>query len=575
MYGKPVGYWAEPFSWKERQAMGKKLVVIGGVAAGMKTAAKAKREHSDWDVTVLEKGKDVSYAGCGLPYYIGDVIKERKEVVVKTPEVLKAWLGIDVLTEHEAVKVDTRAKEVTAVDHTTGQVKVFPYDKLVFATGAVPFVPPVPGIDLPQVYTVREVKDADAIRAQLDTGKVREAVVVGGGFIGLEVAENLVKRGVKTTLVELLDQVLPGFDYELAILVQKHLEEHGLTVITGDKITSFVADENGNLKAAVTPNRVIPCDLAVWATGVRPNTRLAQEAGVELGPTKAIKVNARMETNIPDVYAVGDCAENVQLVTGKPAWMPMGSTANKMGRVAALNLEGDEGDFLPGVLGTTVVKLFDIKAGKTGLSEFAAQKEGYEVESVLLPAHDLAHYYPGNHIIIVKLIADKVSHRVLGGQVVGEGVIDKPIDVLATAITLGAKLEDLTKLDLAYAPPFGTAMPPVVTAANVLLNKLTGRLTGIKPQALKARLDASDQDLVLVDVRKEEEVLLGKIPGAKHIELDVIAEHAGEIDRSKEVVLICKVGLRGYLAALKLKALGFPRVTVLEGGMTAWPYETE
>jgi NADPH-dependent 2,4-dienoyl-CoA reductase/sulfur reductase-like enzyme len=366
--------------------MSKKLVVIGGVAAGMKTAAKAKRENPDWSVTVLEKGKDVSYAGCGLPYYIGEVIKKREEVVVKTPEQLKAWLGIDVLIQHEALKVDTTAKEVTVKDNTSGKIKVFAYDKLVFATGAVPFIPPVPGIDLPQVYTVREVVDADAIRAQLDKGNVREAVVVGGGFIGLEVAENLVLRGVKTTLVELLDQVLPGFDYEMAILVQKHLEENGLRVITGDKITSFVADEKGNLRAAVTPTQEIPCDLAVWATGVQPNTRLAQEAGVELGPTRAIKVNENMETNIPDVYAVGDCAENIHLVTGKPAWIPMGSTANKMGRVAALNLDGreGEGDFLRGVLGTTVVKLFDIKAGKTGLSELAAKKEGFDIETVLL-----------------------------------------------------------------------------------------------------------------------------------------------------------------------------------------------
>lgn len=556
--------------------MSKKLVVIGGVAAGTKAAAKAKREHPDWEVTVLEKGKDISYAGCGLPYYIGDVIKERKEVVVKTPAELKAWLGIDVLTEHEALKVDTAAKEVTVLDKKTGETKIFPYDKLIFATGAVPFVPPVPGIDLPQVYTVREVSDADAIRERLDKGLVRRAVVVGGGFIGLEVAENLVLRGVETTLVELLDQVLPGFDPELAILVQKHLEEHGLTVITGDKITSFVADESGNLKAAITPTREIPCDLAVWATGVRPNTRLAAEAGVELGPTKAIKVNEYMETNIPDVYAVGDCAENVQLVTGKPAWIPMGSTANKMGRVAALNLDGGaDKDALRGVVGTTVVKLFDIKAGKTGLSESMAKKEGYDVESVLVPAHDRAHYYPGNHLILVKLVADKATHRVLGGQVVGEGVIDKPIDVLATAITLGAKVEDLAKLDLAYAPPFSTAMPPVVTAANVLLNKLTGRLSGIKPQELKARLDAGEGDLEIVDVRKDEEVLLGKIPGAKHIVLDEIEARADEIDRNKEVVLVCKVGLRGYLAALKLKAKGFPRVTVLEGGMTAWPYATE
>lgn len=557
--------------------MRQKLVVIGAVAAGTKAAAKARREHPDWDIVVLEQGDDISYAGCGLPYFIGDVIKERSELVVRTPQAFKEAFGINVLTKHEALDIDVEAKKVVARDLVSGEIKEFPYDKLVIATGASPVVPPVPGIDLEGVYTVRKVSDAERIREVLGEGP---AVVVGGGMIGLEVAENLKIRGVDVTVVELMDQILPGFDFEMASLVRKHMEANGVTIYTGEKVQSFQKGPSGRVEKAITDKRQLDCKLAIWATGVRPNTEIAKRAGIELGPTGAIKVNEFMETNVKDVFAVGDCAENVNLITGKPAWYPMGSTANKMGRIAALNLDRAEKDSdfpreygLKGVLGTTILKVFQMNAAKTGLSEEAAKREGFDVVTAIVPASDRAHYYPGYKTVVTKLIASKDSGRILGAQVVGEGVVDKPIDTLATAITLGATVFDLATLDLAYAPPFSMALNSTIVAANVLMNKMTGRVKGIDPRTLHQRL--GNQDIQVVDVRTEPEVMLGMIKGALHIPLDQLDERFGELDKDKQQVLVCKAGLRAYLAWNILRKHGFENVSILDGGMTAWPYELE
>jgi len=553
--------------------MSKRLLVIGAVAAGTKAAAKARREHPDWDITVLEKGSDISYAGCGLPYFIGGVIRERRQLVVRTPEHFLKEFGIKILTGHEATSIDVKSKSVVAKDLTTGEDKSFPYDTLIIATGATPVVPPVPGIDLPGVHTVRSITDAEQIAGALAgrAGKIAErAVVVGGGMIGLEVAENLKARGLEVAVVELTSQVLPGFDPEMAALVEEALRANGVDVYTGEKVTSFAAGPDGRLSKAVTSSREIPCDLAIWATGVKPNTALAKAAGIELGPTGAIKVDDNMRTSVPDVFAVGDCAENKNLLTGRAAWYPMGSTANKMGRIAAMNLEedGDEAPFLPGVLGTAVLKVFSTSAAKTGLSEKAARDEGFDVVTVLVPASDRAHYYPGYKTIVTKLVVDAPTHRVLGAQVVGEGVVDKPIDIIATAISLGGTVDDLAVLDLAYAPPFSMAMSSTIVAANVALNKLTGKMSGISPEALKERL--GDPDLQIVDVRTDAEVATGMIPGSVHIPLSQLAQRIEELDRRKTQVLVCRVGLRAYLAANILRAAGFEKAAILDGGMVMW-----
>ncbi|WP_132243105.1 FAD-dependent oxidoreductase [Marinisporobacter balticus] len=549
--------------------MAEKIVVIGGVAAGTKTAAKIKRENSKAEVVIITKDAHISYAGCGLPYYIGGVIEEERELVVKTPEDFKLVTGIDVFTKHEAVKINKEEKNVEVKDLTTEEMKIFPYDKLILATGATPFVPPIEGKNLSGVFSVRTVSDALKIREMVDNGAVKKAVVVGGGFIGLEVAENLHERGIGVALVELIDHILPPFDEEVALYAQNYMCEEGINIYTREKVLSLVGDEK--VKKVVTDKREIEADLVIMSVGVRPNINIAKEIGVEIGVTGAIAVNEHMETNIKDIYAVGDCAEHVNLVTGKPAWYPMGSTANKMGRVAGINIGSEGKDTLKGVLGTTVVKLFKLNAAKTGLSERDAKKAGFEVETALVPANDKAHYYPGYREIITKLIVDKNTHRVLGAQVVGEGVVDKPIDIIATAITFDAKVEDLEKLDLAYAPPFSMAMSSTIVAASVLTNKLTGRVKGIGPIALKNRLS----ELQIVDTRDEGSFMIGTIPGAINIPSGEIYMRADELDKEKETVLVCKLGKNAYLAYIKLKELGFEDIKILDGGMNAYPFERE
>jgi len=550
--------------------MNQKVLVIGAVAAGTKTAAKLKRENPNFDITVITKDEYISYAGCGLPYYIGGVIEEKKELVVKTPEDFKLITGIDVLINHEAIDIDKENKKVKVKVLATGEVKDFHYDKLVIATGASPFVPPIEGIDLERVFTLRRVEDALAIREAVESGEIKKAVVVGGGFIGLETAENLFDRNIEVSIVELAPHILPGFDEEIALYAQNYMTEKGVNILTSEKVVSIKG--KGKVEKVVTDKREIEADLVIMSVGVKPNVGLAKKLGIEIGTTRAIKVNQHMETNIPDVYAVGDCAETTNLITGKPAWYPMGSTANKMGRVAGINMnDPEEKDSLKGVLGTTVVKLFGLNAAKTGLSERDAKKEGYDVVSVIVPGNDKAHYYPGYRMIITKLIADKNTHKVLGAQVIGEGVVDKPIDIIATAITLGAKVEDLEKLDLAYAPPFSMAMATTIVAANVLLNKLKGKIETISPVQLKDKLD----EVVVLDVRDEASNMICSIPGCINIYSEELSMKAEELDKNKETVLVCKIGKNAYLSYLQLKEMGFKNVKVLEGGMAAYPYKTE
>ena len=350
----------------------------------------------------------------------------------------------------------------------------------------------------------------------------------------------------------------------------------GVKILTGEKVTGFEGTD-GRVTTVKTSAGDIEADLVILSIGVRANTGIAVEAGIEMGVTRAIKVNKYMETNIKDIYAAGDCAENTNLITGKPAWYPMGSTANKTGRIAGHNaaLENQEEalrESLDGVLGTTIVRLFEVNAAKTGLSERDAIKEGYEIETILVPANDRAHYFPGYKQIITKLVVDKNTHKVLGAQIVGEGVADKPIDTIATAITLGAKVEDLTKLDLAYAPPFSMAMSSTILSANVMLNKLSSRVETAKAPELESKL--ADGSINVLDVREEAEFFISAIPGATNIPMNELEARVSEIDNSKEtIILVCKVGKRAFLAYLKLQELGFTNLKILEGGTTAYPYK--
>ncbi len=551
----------------------KKILIIGGVAAGTKAAAKAARENPGLDIVVLTRDSHVSYAGCGLPYYIGDVIKAERELLVRRPKDFKADFGIEVITDIEATKILPEEKMVLAKDLNTGETRQFAYDKLVLATGASPFIPPLEGTTLGNIKTVRTVQEATAVKNLLSERKVQDAVVVGGGMIGLEVAENLSQRGIKTTVVELAPHILPPYDADIALYVQKYLAEKEITVLAGTAVKSFVDNGQGDVGAVSTGADLLKADLVVLSAGVRPNVELAVDCGILLGPTGAIAVNNKTETNINGIYAVGDCAENVNLITSQAVWYPMGSTANKTGRVAGINLAGTGAEVtVKGVLGTSVLKLFELNIAKTGLSERDARALGYNVETVIVPASDRAHYYPGSRTIVTKLIVDRDSRRVLGGQIFGEGAVDKPIDILVTAISLGATVDQLSGLDLAYAPPFSTALSTTAVAANVMMNKLAGKFTGVGPLDLKEKMDAG---AMLVDVRIDKEYFVRKIPGSINIPLRRLQERVDELDREREIILVCKVGLRAYLALLKLKRLGFEKVSILEGGITAYPFETE
>ena len=550
-----------------------KLIVIGAVAAGTKAASKAKRENPNLDVKIFTREEHIAYAGCGLPYYIGGIIKEKSELVVRTPEVFKKEQDIDIFIKHEVTKIDTKSKKVYVTNLDTQELLEYEYDKLVIATGASPIKPPLENIDLKNIFTLRSVTDAFEIRDLVDNRKVRKAVVVGGGFIGLEVAENLKHRNIDVTLIELAPHVLPPFDEEIALLAQAHMVDKGINIITSEKVLGFEGkNEVSKVKSTAGD---FDADIVVLSIGVRPNVKLAVDAGIELGVTGAIKVDKYMQTNIKDVFAVGDCAENMNLVTNLPAWYPMGSTSNKTGRIAGNNVvNSDNMDSLEGVLGTTIVKLFDISAAKTGLSERDARKAGMDIETILVPATDKAHYYPGNKPIITKLIVEKTTHKILGAEIIGSGVVDKPIDIIATAMTLNAKIEDLTKLDLAYAPPFSMAMSSTIMAANVMLNKLNGKIDTITATEMQEKL--KNNMVNIVDVREEEECFISAIPGSLNIPMNALEERSKELDKSKEtVILVCKVGKRAFLAYLKLKQQGFENIKVLEGGINAYPYKVE
>ncbi len=551
-----------------------RLVVIGAVAAGTKAASKAKRENPDLDVKIFTKEEYISYAGCGLPYYIGGVIKEKNELVVRTPEIFKSEQDIDIYIKHEVTKIDSSSKTVYVTDLANNQQMEYKYDKLVIATGASPIIPPFENINLNNIFTLRSVKDAFEIRDLLDAGKVNKAVVVGGGFIGLEVAENLKHRGVDVSLIELAPHILPPFDEEIAMLAQNHMLDKGVNIIIGEKVLGFEG-QNGIVTKVKSTAGDFEADIVILSIGVRANVKIAVDAGIELGVTGAINVDKYMQTNVSDIFAVGDCAENVNLITGLPVWYPMGSTSNKTGRIAGHNVVNSENmDSLDGVLGTTIVKLFDINAAKTGLSERDAKKAGLNVETILVPATDKAHYYPGNKPIITKLIADKTTHKILGAQVIGIGVVDKPIDIIATAISFGAKVEDITRLDLAYAPPFSMAMSSTILAANVMLNKMAGKVETVTAKELKEKM--SNNLANIVDVREEVEFFISAIPGSVNIPMAELAKRHNEIDKNKEtVILICKVGKRAFMSYLQLEQLGFKNIKILEGGMNAYPYEVE
>ncbi len=554
-----------------------KVVIIGGVAAGPKVASRIIRVVPDAEVTIVEKGKLLSYAGCGLPYYVSGVVKEQMELmstpvgVVRDPVFFHKVKNVRVLNQTEAIYVDRAGKRVQVKELTGGEEAWLDYDKLVFATGAAPVVPPIPNVQLDNIFTLHGVHDAEGIKALLSETKARDVVIVGGGLIGAEATEALVDSGCRVTVVEMLPQILSMLDWEIAKLVEQHLESHGVKVLTSTKVQSF--EGSGKVERVVTDQGTLSADMVILAIGVRPTVKLALEAGLVIGTTGAIKVDPRMCTTDPDICAVGDCVECTDLLTGNPCYVPLGSTANKQGRVAANNICGLS-DTFSGVLGSTVCKVFDYCVGRTGLPEAAADKLGYETVTALAPAPDKAHFMPGAKPLLLKLVADKKSRRLLGAQATGPGVGDKRIDVAAMAITGEMTVDQLANADLCYAPPYAPAMDNIITAANVARNKIDGMMVGVSSVEVH-RMMEDKEDFVLLDVRGPAEHKEVRLPGATLIPLGVLRGRLDELPRDKEIIAFCKISLRGYEAALILKAAGFENVRVMDGGIAMWPFEKE
>lgn len=558
------------------------VLVVGGVAAGPKTAARIARLRPDARVTILEKGEFLSYAGCGLPYYVSGEVKTQRDLmdtpagVPRDAAFFRNVKNIEVRTGTEAVEIDRPGKRVRARDLKSGAESWLPYDKLVLATGAVPVVPPIPGTGLGNVFTLHGIPDAEGIRALLAERKALDVVILGGGLIGVETTEALAAHGCRVTVVEMLPRILGMLDPEMARLVELHLESRGVRVLTGTRALALEAapDDPGRVGSVRTEAGVLPAGMVVVATGVRPNTELARRAGLAVGETtRAIRVDDHLRTSDPDIFAAGDCAECTDRLTGRPAFVPLGSTANKHGRVAADNICGVDSVF-PGILGTAVCKVFDFAVARTGLTEAAARAEGFEPVTALAPGPDRAHYMPHSRPLLLKLVADKATGRLLGVQAVGPGDAAKRVDVAATAITAGMTLNDVAGLDLAYAPPYAPAMDNLITAANVARNKRGGLMNGITAEEARARLDRGD-DFVFLDVRSPREHAEARLPGSTLIPLGVLRKRLDEIPRDKEIVTFCKVSLRGYEAARILQAAGFRDVKVLDGGVAMWPYAVE
>ncbi|MEW6182028.1 MAG: FAD-dependent oxidoreductase [Bacillota bacterium] len=564
--------------------MGKRIVVIGGAACGPKAAARSRRRDPEAEITIVEQGGQVSVGRCGLPYYVGGRVREIKELcstpagVVRDPAFFEAVKNIRVLVQTRAEKIDRENRLVHTTHIPTGKHDTLPYDKLVLSTGSRPIRPGIPGIELQNVHTLWSLEDAARIREAASSGKTRRIVVVGAGLIGLETTEVLLEadfpqRKPEVTLIEAMPHIAPGFlDEEMAALVVKHLETKGLSVRAGEMVESLEGDDSGSVRRVITSRGAYPADLVIMAVGVRPNVDLAREAGLAIGRTGAIAVNQHLETSDPDIYAGGDCVENINMVNGKPVYTPQGSVANRHGRVIGNNLTGMR-DYFPGVLGTVIFKIFDFTVGRTGLSEFQAYDSGYQTATVIVSGADHAHFYPESGSVIIKLIVHIPTRRILGAQLVGEGDVNKRLDALAVATSMQATVDQLAEFDLAYAPPYNTAMDVLHHAANTMRNKLAGIAKTCTPAELKSQL-ANGNGVMILDVRTPAERRERPSPyeGAVHIPLGSLRTNLDNLPAEKTIISFCQASMRAWEAQRILESKGFTNVRFLEGGLAAWPY---
>jgi len=561
-----------------------RIVVIGGSAAGPKAAAKARRMDEFADITLIQREPDLSMASCGFPYYVGGTFDDRNLLIctpagiVRDPNFYGKAKGIKALVETEAVRIDRAARTVTYKHLPTDEQQTIPYDRLVIATGATPVCPSAPGFELAGVMTLHSMADADALRAVRDEHKATKAIVVGGGLIGFEVCEALRLAGIETTVVEKTDQILPFLDRGLAKLVENHVRANGPDIIVSNGVAEFLGDAEGKLTGVKLDNGTeLPCQVAVIAVGVRPNVGLALATGLEIGEQGGILVNEHMQTSDPDIYAVGDCVECKSLITGHQVRAPYGDIANLQGRVAGQNVITPGSAVFPGVTHTGICKIFDFTVGITGLSEHRARELGLDdIETATISGLDIPVFMKGK-LLISKMIAERATGRIIGYQCIGPGDVSKRVATMAMAIRGGLSVADVVNADLPYAPPYSLALDHVIVNAQVLENKLAGRMQGLSVRDVKRRVD-QEADCFILDARSPvefEETRLGI--GETLIPLGALRDRLNELpaDKDKEIILYCKISLRGYEGAAILQAHGWRNVKVMEGGIMAWPYPKE
>ncbi len=542
--------------------MKKTIVIIGGVAGGASAAARLRRLDEQAEIIVLERGPYVSYANCGLPYHVGGVIPFRESLLLQTPEAMARKYRVDVRVDSEAVSIDRENRQVTVADRQTGEQYRLGYDTLVLAAGSSPMRPPIPGIESPRVATVWTVPDADRIRRLLADG-VSRTVVIGGGFIGIEMAENLRHAGAQVTLVEAQPQVMAPFDFEMAQLLHRELTDNGVELVLGDGVARF-EDREDVTAVHLSSGRIVEAQLVVLAIGVRPNSQLAAQAGLELNPRGGVVVDGQLRTSDPNIYAVGDMIQVEDFVSKGPAMVPLAGPANKQGRMAADNIMG-AGQTYRGSQGTSVARVFGLTAASTGANERALQARGMEKDrdyrTVTVVQNDHAGYYPGARQLVLKLIFAADGGQILGAQVIGAQGVDKRIDVLSTAMRLGCTAVGLKELELAYAPPYSSAKDPVNMAGFTAENVVNGLVEFCGWDELGGAPETQ-----ILDVRETFEIEEYAIPGAVQIPLGQLRGRLDELDREREVVVLCAIGVRSYMAARVLSQSGFGKVKVYPGG---------
>jgi NADPH-dependent 2,4-dienoyl-CoA reductase/sulfur reductase-like enzyme/rhodanese-related sulfurtransferase len=535
-----------------------RILIIGAVAAGTSAAAKARRNDDHAEIVIYERDKDISYSGCGLPYYIGGEIDDIEELTPRDSIFFKKKYNIDVFTEHEVLKIDLDSKSITVKKMNTDKVFIDKYDKLVVATGAAPFVPNIEGINGENVFFLRNVQNARNIKNFIEEKKPKHAVIAGTGFIGFEMLENLMAQDMNVTIVEKQNKITPNLDEDIAAYLESALAKKNINIIKSSGIVKIQND-----KVILEDSREIKCDMVIMATGVRPNIALAKEAGIEIGATGAIKVNSKMQTNFKDVYACGDCIETFSSITGKPVYRPLGSTANKTGRIAGDTLTGGTLEYR-GNLSTAIFKLFDLTIASTGLSEKEAIAEGYEIEICHNIKPDKAEYFHGKEMII-KAVADKKTQKLLGIQIVGYEGVDKRIDVFVTLITYGAKVDELFHLDLAYAPPFSTTKDPVHYTGMILDNAINKDRPIITAKEIQS-LVSKGEKVQIIDARITKQYDESHVDTAVNMPQDKLREELKTLDKDALTITYCNKGVTGNAAQNILINHGFKKVYNLSGG---------